>query len=72
MRLLVVRCKTKECEVDLKVGEAPADSYHDGVYRVLARSVLPNPGKLTCPDCKQTHDYVTEDIETKEGSTARS
>jgi len=46
-RLLIVKCKTEGCETDLQVGDMPPDDPR-GVSRVLAKSIVPNPGKLTC------------------------
>jgi len=63
-RLLIVKCKTEGCETDLQVGDMPPDDPR-GVSRVLAKSIVPNPGKLTCPVCKQKHDYSGEDVGTK-------
>jgi hypothetical protein len=64
-KLLVVKCKTEGCSADLKVGETPPDEPQRGVYHVLERTLVPSPGRLTCPDCKQTHDYKSEDVDTK-------
>lgn len=71
-RVLIVKCKTKGCDTDLKVREVPPDGPR-GIYRVPAISVVPDPGELTCPDCNETHSYLSQDIEVKiEASGPRS
>jgi len=69
-RILVVRCKTPGCEVDLDyknagqsgIGALPPFNPNEP-YRVFMKSIEPHPGLLTCPDCNQTHDYANEDIQ---------
>ena len=63
-RLLTVRCKTEGCATDLKVGEVPPDDADRGVYHVPQKNIL-TPLRLVCPQCRQTHGYGSEDVETK-------
>jgi hypothetical protein len=32
-------------------------------FRAFMKGIEPNPGSLTCPECKQTHEYSNEDIQ---------
>src|SRR6266849_4851725 len=70
-RILIVRCKTLGCDVDLDYKSAgsgigalapiePTEPYH-----VFMKSIEPDPGTLTCPECQQAHDYSNDDIEEK-------
>jgi hypothetical protein len=34
----------------------------DEPYKVFVLGIEGDPGRLTCPECNQTHDYVNADI----------
>lgn len=66
-RILVVRCKT--CDMDLDYKDAAATGrgalppfQPDRPYHVFVKSLEEPPGQLTCPECHQTHEYSTADI----------
>jgi hypothetical protein len=66
-RILIVRCKTCDMDLDYKnaasTGLGALPPFHpNNPFNVFVRSIEPTPGKLTCPECRQTHDYYTEDI----------
>ena len=68
-----MQCKTDGCECDLDytgaattgVGSLPPFDPKRPPYRFFAISVMGDPGELTCPECRQTHEYSNEDIEEK-------
>jgi hypothetical protein len=71
-RILVVRCKTPGCEVDLDYKNAVATGIGalapfspTEPFRVFMKGIEADPGLQTCPECFQTHEYTNEDIEEK-------
>jgi hypothetical protein len=34
----------------------------DQPYQAFVKSIEPPPGKLTCPKCRQTHEYGVADL----------
>jgi len=72
-RIPVVKCRTSGCETDLDYTGAGATGIGalppfqpDQPYKVFVKSVMPNPGKRTCPECKQAHEYTSGDITEKQ------
>jgi len=53
-RMVGFNCKTSGCEAFLVLREIPDDTAR-AVYNPI--NLGPDPVALTCPDCRQTHDY---------------
>ena len=58
-RLIAYKCKTPGCGVIIQMAEVPDDT-NRSIHIMLRVS---DPVRLTCPDCKQEHEYTPEDKE---------
>jgi hypothetical protein len=60
MRAFGFPCKTPGCEVWLKLGDMPEDEPRAIRFPI---NLGDDWQKLTCPECKQAHDYKFADRE---------
>jgi hypothetical protein len=65
-RAIAYKCKTPGCDSWLKMRDVPDDT----LRRVTVPLHLGDPRKITCPACKQEHEYLPSEeelVKIKEG-----
>lgn len=56
-RTIAYKCKTPGCEAWFPMRDVPDDTARMSVVVLY----LGDPVKITCPDCKQEHEYLATD-----------